>query len=306
MYSSSFIIAALMRNLRSQSRVKALLVVALIISSACRRSSENHVDQPRLAPNVILQDVTFRSVALNRDMEYRVILPRNVPAGRTLQVVYLLHGNDGGFRDWSNHSDVANFAESGLLLVMPEGGSSYYTNALVPPQDRYEDYIVYDLISDVERRFPAAAGGPKRAIVGVSMGGYGAIKLGLHHPELFAFVGAISAAVDVPRRPFTIRRIAQSRHYDSIFGPSGSQTRRANDPFVLARATNPADAPYFYLTCGDQEGLLGPNREFSELLAQRHFKHEFHTIPGGHDWAQWNASLPGLFRSLIEHISASE
>ena len=116
---------------------------------------------------------------------------------------------------------------------------------------------------------PRTVSGPKRAIVGVSMGGYGAIKLGFHHPELFAFVAAISAAVDVPRRPFTIRRLRQARHYDLIFGPSGGRTRRANDPFALARAANPVDAPSFYLSCGDQEGLLAPNREFGELLAQR-------------------------------------
>ena len=73
-------------------------------------------------------------------------------------MVYLLHGGGGGFRDWSNYSDVARFAEAGLLLVMPEGESSYYTNAVDPPQDRYEDYIVHDLIADVESRFPVATG----------------------------------------------------------------------------------------------------------------------------------------------------
>ena len=67
---------------------------------------------------------------------------------------------------------------------MPEGGSSYYTNAVDPPQDRYEDYIVKDLICDVERKFPVAAGRSNRAIVGVSMGGFGAVNLALRHPEL--------------------------------------------------------------------------------------------------------------------------
>ena len=81
---------------------------------------------------------TFRSTALGRDMEYRVISPWET-SDRKLPVLYLLHGGGGGFRDWSNYSDVARFAESGLLLVMPEGESSYYTNAVDPPQNRFED-----------------------------------------------------------------------------------------------------------------------------------------------------------------------
>jgi len=261
-------------------------------------------DCPRLNTEVTLRDVTFRSAALGRDMEYRVISPFQ-PSGQKLPVVYLLHGAGGGFRDWSNYSDVATYAKSGLLLVMPEGESSYYTNAVDPPQDRFEDYITHDLISDVENRFPAAAGRPNRAIVGVSMGGFGAVKIALRHPDLFFFAGGISSAIDVNRRAFSFKRLQQSRHYNSIFGPSESQTRRENDPFVLVAIANPETAPYFFLTCGEQEGLLPANRDFSALLAQRHFSYEFRTVRGGHEWNQWNAWLPIVFRSLSAHVKSN-
>ena len=135
-----------------------------------------------------------------------------------------MHGGGGGFRDWSNYSDVARFAESGLVLVMPEGGSSYYTNAVDPAQDRYEDYIVQDLIRDVESRFPVATGRSNRAITGVSMGGFGAVKLALRHPDLFAFVGGMSSAIDVPRRAFTMTRFQLNRFITTrsfgVFGQS--------------------------------------------------------------------------------------
>jgi putative tributyrin esterase len=280
-----------------------MLLTAILLSAGCtKKEASPEPDHPRLTPKVTLHDVTFRSAALNRDMQYRVILPATLTPGRKLQTVYLLHGGGGGFRDWSNYSDVAAFAESGLILVMPEGGSSYYANAVEPPQDRYEDYIVHDLIADVETRFPAAAGRENRAIVGVSMGGFGAVNLALRHPDLFTFVGGISSAIDVPRRAFTIRRLQQSRHYEAIFGASESSTRRDNDPFIQARTADPEHAPYFFLTCGEQEGLLPTNREFAALLAQRHFRYEFHAVAGGHDWDQWNAWLPKLFQSLSEHM----
>jgi S-formylglutathione hydrolase FrmB len=237
-------------------------------------------------------------------MPYRVILPsRSGPAER-LPVVYLLHGGGGGFRDWSNYSDVARFAEAGLILVMPEGGSSYYTNALDPAQDRYEDYVTHDLIADVEQRFPAAPGRANRAIVGLSMGGFGAVKIALRRPDLFSFVGGLSSAIDVPRRAFSIKRLGQSLHFNSIFGGAGGETRRENDPFVLVRSANPETAPYLFLTCGEQEGLLPANREFAALLAQHHFRYELNTMRGGHDWKQWNAWLPALFARLVQHLSA--
>ncbi len=280
-----------------------ILATVLSLSAGCtRKEAAPQPDHPRVTPKVVLRDVTFHSVALSRDMQYRIVMPVTVAPGQRLPVVYLLHGGGGGFRDWTNDSDVAHYAESGLLLVIPEGGSSYYTNAVDPPQDRYEDYIAGDLIADVESRFPAAIGRSNRAIVGVSMGGFGAVKIALHHPELFAFVGGLSSAIDVPRRAFSIKRLQQSRHYNSIFGSSGSRTRRDNDPFLLAQTAIPEAAPYFFLTCGEQEGLLPSNREFAALLAQRHFRLEFHTVPGGHDWNQWNAWLPLLFRSLAEHM----
>jgi putative tributyrin esterase len=287
----------------SHSRVStASFALSLMLLTACHRQEQPQPDHPRLTPKVIMRDVSFHSAALNRDMPYRVVLPLQVAASQKLPVVYLLHGGGGDFREWSNDSDVAQFAERGLILVMPEGNSSYYMNSAEQPQDRYEDYIVNDLIADVEGKFPAAAGRSNRAIVGVSMGGFGAVTLAIRHPGLFAFVGGLSSAIDVPRRAFTIKRLQQSRQYESIFGSSGSPTRRDRDPFVLFKRANPAAAPYFFLTCGEQEGLLPANREFAALLGQRHFRYEFHSVPGAHNWNQWNAWLPDVFRGLTEHL----
>ena len=283
-------------------RVTPLVALLLAVSVGCQRKSEPPPDHPRLAPNVRMQDVTFHSASLGRDMPYRVILPASMAANRKLPVVYLLHGGGGGYRDWSNYSDIAQFADSGLVLVMPEGNSSYYVNSAERPKDRYEDYITSDLIADVESRFPTAPGRENRAIVGISMGGFGAVTLALKHPDLFGFAAGISSALDVPSRPFSIKRIGQYHQHSQIFGPWGSQTRRDNDPFVLASRTDPAKAPYLFLSCGEQEGLFPANKKFAQLLRKRDFKYEFHAGRGGHDWNQWNGRLPDLSQSLATHL----
>ena len=279
-----------------------LLCFALALLTGCQNHTRQTEDHPRFPPNVAIRDVAFHSAALNREMTYRVFLPANFPKDQKLKTVYLLHGGGGGFRDWSNYSGVAIYASAGMLLVMPEGNSSYYTNSVERPEDRYEDYIVNDLISDVENRFPVFCSREARAIVGVSMGGFGAVKLAFHHPELYAFVGALSPAVDVPTRPFSVKRIVQWQFHSSIFGPAGSATRHDNDPFALARSANPDRLPYFYIVCGDQEGLLAANKKFAELLDSRHIRHEFNVVTGGHNWAQWDNDVAGLFEGLEAHL----
>lgn len=286
-----------------RSRLGLIVCALLIFAVACHEKAAPPPDRPRLTPNVRMQDVTFHSVSLQRDMPYRVILPADMPPNKKLPVVYLLHGGGGGFRDWSNYSDIARFAEDGLILVMPEGASSYYVNAAARPQDRYEDYITKDLISNVESRFPVAPGRANRAIVGVSMGGFGAVVLTLKHPDLFAFAAGISSALDVPTRKFSFRRVAQYRGHAQIFGPWGSETRKAGNPYALAASADPTKVPYLYLTCGEQEGLLPANQRFAALLKRHGFNFEYHPGPGSHDWNQWNSRLPAVFASLRQHLA---
>ena len=228
------------------AKLALFLFAALTVVSCGKSRREEPPDHPRLTPGVKMIDVTFHSAALDRDMQYRTILPANVAGDQKFPVLYLLHGGGGGFHDWSNYSDVAQYAGAGLILIMPEGHSSYYMNSAEHPQERYEDYIVHDLIEDAERRFPVAGGRSNRAIAGLSMGGFGAIVLALKHPDLFVFAGGLSSALDVPGRPFSIRRYDQWRHHKSIFGAWGSQSRHDNDPLVLARSTDPAKVPIFF------------------------------------------------------------
>ncbi|MGA2220153.1 MAG: alpha/beta hydrolase-fold protein [Terracidiphilus sp.] len=282
------------------------VTVSVLNLSACRPALQPLLpDNPRQFPGVAMRDVTFFSPALNRNMPYRVYLPATLAPGQKLPVVYLLHGGGGSFQNWSNYSDVGHFAAHGLILIMADGGSSYYVNAALKPEDKYEDYLLQDLMSDVEMRFPTASGRENRAIMGVSMGGFAAVKLALSRPDLFVFAGAISPAIDVPSRRFSLRRWGQSIRFRAIFGPDGSKARQAADPFLLIRTANPTQTPYLYLTAGQQEPLLEPILRFAHSANQHHFNIEIHTLPGIHTWTQWDAQLPGCFNSLLDHLHAN-
>jgi S-formylglutathione hydrolase FrmB len=295
-----------MKNVRIAGAAGSALGLAAFLLAGCRRAEQLQPDRPRLTAGVALQDVSFYSTALKRQMDYRVFLPSTDLSGRKLPVVYLLHGAGDDYRTWSNYSGVAQYAgvakTGGLILVMPEGASSYYLNAAEKLDDKYEDYLINDLISDVEARFPAATGRNNRAIVGVSMGGFAAVKLALSRPELFVFSGAFSPAVDVPGRRFSLKHAGQWLRFRTIFGPMGSKTRQAADPFILVRSTDPVVTPYLYVTAGEQEAMFEPIRLFASRLGERHFAYEFHAKPGGHDWGEWDAQIPGCFDRLLSHL----
>jgi len=292
----------------TRSRLLFCAFILLSISFiSCRNSNlQPQSDSPRLTPRIAIKDITFHCVSLGRDIQYRVILPNRLPPDKKLPTLYLLHGGGGNFRDWSNYSDVDTLAERDLILVMPEGHSSYYTNSAARPEDRYEDYITTDLVADVEQRFPAISDRSHRAIAGVSMGGFGAIKLALVHPDLFSFAAGLSPALDVPSRPFSLKRIDQWRRFRAIFGPWQGELQRNNDPLLLVKTADPGKTPYIFLACGEQEGLLTANNQFAVQLKQRGFKFEYHIGRGNHDWAQWNGWLPALSASLSQHFFAKE
>src|SRR5664280_459314 len=105
------------------------LGAAVLFYAGWEKAQRLKVDHPRLAPGATLQDVSFFSPALNRQMTYRVFLPATLVPGQKLPVVYLLHGQGDEYRTWSNRCDIASYAAAaprgGLILVMPEGASSY-------------------------------------------------------------------------------------------------------------------------------------------------------------------------------------
>jgi putative tributyrin esterase len=128
------------------------------------------------------------------------------------------------------------------------------------------------------------------------------VELALKRPDLFAFAGALSPAINAPAKRFSWVRWEQSLRLRKTFGDDGSEKRRAVDPFVLVRAADPAQTPNLYITAGENEPLREPIERFVAKLKRRGFAYEYHTKPGGHDWGEWNAQVPGCFESLLGRI----
>src|ERR1051325_6280870 len=145
------------------------------------------------------------SKLLSRKVSYRVVLPSSYSitsqAKRRYSVLYLLHGLAGHFDNWTDKTKLAAYAASyNYIIVTPEGGDGWYTDSVTAANDKYESYIIRELIPEIEKKFRTIADRDHRAIAGLSMGGYGAIKFGLKYPEMFSIVGSFSGALDAPLR----------------------------------------------------------------------------------------------------------
>jgi len=251
-----------------------------------------------------LVEGTFHSKSLQRDIRYRVLLPRGYEAGtERFAVLYLLHGLDGDYTDWTTNSKVQDYAQPlPLIIVMPDADDSWYTNSATVPADKFEDYIVKDLIVEIDARFRTEASRSARAVAGLSMGGYGALKFALKYPEMFAFAGSLSGALDAPLH--LDERVPEYREKLLVaFGPHGGPVRSANDLFQLVARADAAHLPYLYIACGTEDGFLPINREFVSSLPGRKIAFEYHETPGDHSWDYWDRSVRDLLRSTAKALN---
>jgi putative tributyrin esterase len=284
-----------------------LVLVATCVAQVQRRDVA-HSKTPESC--VRMQDGAFHSAAIDREMKYRVLLPcfYQSSSGR-FPVLYLLHGLHGDYLNWDTRTNLERYAlRYALIVVMPDAGDSWYTNSATNPKDKFEDYIAKDLVAEIDGKFRTLRDRHSRAIAGLSMGGYGALKIALRYHGDFAFAGSLSGALNAPqelgdRRPEFCDQLLK------VFGPPGSTVRADNNLFSLVQSTNTKDPLYFYLACGSGDDFLPVNRDFAAQLSSRNAGYEYHETEGGHGWDYWDRSLPDLLRAaarvLYHHHSGN-
>lgn len=263
------------------------------------------------AQSASVETVQFQSKLANATLPYNVILPPDYRASSATRypVLYLLHGFGGHYSDWATRTNVADYAaQYRMIVVMPEGNNGWYTDSATVATGKYESYILKELIPDVQKRYRTIEARYGRAIAGLSMGGYGALKFGLKSPDTFAFVGSVSgafaAATWTEDDLKNVKSIRDSLF--SVFGPMSSETRKANDIYEMTRGLSPARVaalPYFYLDCGTEDSLTSiPNQRFAALLREKKIPHEYRELPGDHNWAYWDQQVPEVLRLAAQKM----
>jgi S-formylglutathione hydrolase FrmB len=244
----------------------------------------------------------LNSRILKQVVHYCVYLPSGYDAGASKQpaqrypVVYFLHGlgdnertlfNSGG---WTLLDDLRKQHKMGdFLIVAPEGRRSFYINS-ANGSVRYSDFFLQEFMTHIEGKYRIRAGRSGRAISGISMGGYGALRFAFAHPELFSAVSAQSAALmtESPKQLDAAGRtgVALTGVLDPVFGkPIAVAHWNANNPFLLARKNaGELRKLAIYFNCGQEDNYgfeKGAAALHNELLKEG-IQHEYHAYPGDH------------------------
>jgi S-formylglutathione hydrolase FrmB len=297
------------------------------------------------APSAAAQGVAtveFYSPAVDRTMKYNIVLPVGYDdEGSTVRypVLYLLHGLSQNYTAWARLG-VPFYAEMyNLIVVMPDGGNSWYVNWAESEggqKNDWEDHIVRDVVGHVDAHYRTIARREGRAIAGLSMGGYGSITLGLRNPDLFVSIGSTSGALEHART--AARRLrgelpppapnertpeeeARRRVPNPAIGIPGfsSQVERtplgrqfvtaeqadAYDPFALVRRVPRERIPHIYIDCGTEDRLIEGAREFARILMEMDVPFDYMQMAGAHNGAHWTQSVGRIIAVQYEVMRRS-
>lgn len=228
----------------------------------------------------------FRSDAMDMITSMTVVLPEGVKQS-DIRVVYLLHGLADNCSGWSRYTSVERYArEHNVALVIPEVQRSFYAD--MDQGIPYFTYIHDELPKICRNFFGFSEQREKNYIMGLSMGGYGAMKCALNTPERYAGVATFSAVADMAEFIQTLGN--NKKQFQAIFGQDLALPESC-DLVAMAKKAEIADLPRIYMACGEQDGLFDANVRLSGIFQQRGADIRFEHWEGIHNWVFWDAAV---------------
>lgn len=232
-----------------------------------------------------------------------VIITPEIVEGKSYKSVYILHGYSGNSDRTYQHDIPDLVAKSELfqtIYILPDGNfNSWYVDSPVNKESQYQTFIGDELVKYVDAHYPVFANRESRGILGWSMGGYGAINIGVTYSKEFSVVGSSCGALDFTR----FWEAYYEYQIDQVLG----RYEQLDSAFLTSsKVAKMQTANQFYiLDCGIQdEQMIGMNRDFHHQLIQADVDHIYQESKGGHDAAYWSRSLSNqlaLFENYFYH-----
>lgn len=250
-----------------------------------------------------LVQMSFFSQILGMQTQVNAILPeaRHLDAypnvdRKKLPVLYLLHGLSDDQTAWTRWTGLERYAwKYPLVIVMPACQRSFYTDMRCGL--RYWTYLSEELPAIMRQMLPISDRRADTFAAGLSMGGYGALKLGLRCPESFAAVASLSGAVDIRWSLDDSDSLKQEWHW--VFGSNEDIAAGRDELFALAEKARPEQLPRIFLCCGTGDFLYEKNLQFRDHLQTLGIAFTYQEKNGAiHEWAYWDEMIQKVLRWL--------
>lgn len=246
--------------------------------------------------------VEMTSVTLNTQVEIHVILPTEIPYQRlgepiedlykreTYRVLYFLHGAIASGAQILRYTGMERYAEENrTAVVLPYCGNGFYTNMRYG--ENYYDFIVKELPCMVHKLFPLSEKREDTYIAGLSMGGYGALKIGLLNPERFAGIASLSGVLDIQKEIPVMKRMGLPM--ERVFGDLRHLAGTDADILeLLKKRAQERRVPSIYQAVGTEDFLYEANQTFRALCREQQIENYIYDEGlGGHDWNFWDFQI---------------
>lgn len=244
----------------------------------------------------------FYSPILGQSTWYEVILPPGYDrTNRRYPVLYMLHGAMGGASEWAEigiHRAADELWSEGQLepfiIVLPEGGMMNYWLNHANGGPRYGDYLVEDVVDEIDTHYRTLSDPRFRAIGGLSMGGDGALRVALTRPDVFTIAGAHS--------PTT--RLRYEDRPGAFYGDFGYWQQ--NNPLWLIRNNGTADRLQIWVDIGEDDPWVSSARELHQALLDQDVDHAYAELPGTHEAEYWEANQSDYLRFYSQAFANSQ
>lgn len=208
--------------------------------------------------------------------------------------LYLLHGLSDDHTIWQRRTSIERYvAELGIAVVMPAVHRSFYTDMACG--FNYWTFISEELPSIARSFFPLSNNREDNFVAGLSMGGYGAFKMVLNHPEKFIAGASLSGALDI-----ATHAKESPEGFNIIFKDIDKIEGSNNDLFYLVKnvAESAGPKPKLYQCCGTEDFLYQDNVKFKNFCNNLDIDHTYEEEPGSHEWGYWDKKIQDVLSWL--------
>lgn len=253
----------------------------------------------------MLLEATFLSHALKRQTQINAVIPDKVPEGAPpRRTLWLLHGLGGNNTSWVRNSCIERYAQKyNLTVIMPDAGRSWYTNTQYG--ENYFDYITEELPELCRGTICGISDRREDNIVGgLSMGGYGALKIALSFPERYGACISLSGSLDITRKNRSLDLPLWRALYDYGMVSPDQLENTPHDLFYLAEkcVREGSTLPEIFLWCGTEDPLIAINDAYHEHLLRLGIPHTYRFSEGDHSWCWWDMHIKNGIEDIIKRM----